>query len=55
MATKLSKNDALWVSWNLFEDSAVDDFMYQLWNGKGICVGDWHGKYVGEDLLDSNP
>lgn len=33
------------------EDSAVDEFMYQLWNGKDICKGDWHGKWKGDDLL----
>lgn len=49
------KNTEQWVPWNLFDDSAADDFMYQLWNGKGICVGDWHGKYVGENLLGDNP
>ena len=49
------KNIEPWVPWKLFEDSAADDFMYQLWNGNGICVGDWHGKYVGENLLDCKP
>lgn len=37
----MTNNDnPMWLPWKMEEDSAVDEFMYQLWNGKDICNGD---------------
>ena len=48
---KLKMSVNLWCPWKMEKDSAVDGFMYQLWNGKDICRGDWHGKWKGDNLL----
>ena len=48
---KQNNDSPMWLPWKMEEGSAVDEFMYQLWNGKDICKGDWHGKWKGDNLL----
>lgn len=43
-----------WLDWDLFYNSACDDFIVQIDRGKGIASGVWRGAYLGDQNFGSS-
>ena len=43
-----------WLDWDLFYNSACDDFIVQIDQGRGIVSGAWQGRYLGDQNFGSS-